>query len=52
MEKIEDSKYTIEIKDKHGIYVINPFRDKNYKLLSVDKASHIQISNILAVNIC
>ena len=51
MEKIEDN-YTIEIKDKHGIYLLNPLQDKNKKLLFVEKANHTLISNVLAVYIC
>lgn len=38
------AEYKIYIKDKNGVYFLNPFVDKNHKLFSVDKASNINSS--------
>jgi hypothetical protein len=43
-------KRQIYIKDKHGIYFVDPLNDKNTKILSVSNASVIQNSgNFTAV---
>jgi len=49
LAEIKDNRL-IYIKDKHGIYFVDPLNDKNTKILSVSNASVIQNSgNFTAV---
>ena len=42
-----ENPHMIFYKDKYGVHFIQPFKDKNIKLLSVDNASIIVNSGIL-----